>query len=133
MNMLDLSIIIFYLVTLVIIGVYFQKRASASIDSYFLGNRRLPWWVLGASGMASNLDVSGTMINVAFIYVLGISGLFIELRGGVVLIMAFLMVFMGRWNRRAGVMTIAEWMKLRFGEDKEGSAKSVGNGICAQN
>ena len=44
--------------------------------------------------MASNTDIAGTMINTAFIYALGTKGFFIEIRGGVTLIMAFLMVFM---------------------------------------
>ena len=120
MTPLDLGIVILYLIVLVAIGVYFQRSASEGIDSYFLGNRRLPWWVLGASGMASNLDVSGTMINIALIYALGAAGFFVELRGGIVLIMAFLMIFMGKWNQRARVMTQAEWMELRFGKEREG-------------
>ncbi len=105
--------------------MYFQKKASAGIDSYFLGSNKIPWWALGASGMASNLDVSGTMINVAMIYALGASGFFIELRGGIVLIMAFFMIFMGKWNRRSNVMTLAEWMKLRFGEGTEGNIARI--------
>ncbi|MEA3499924.1 MAG: sodium:solute symporter, partial [Candidatus Marinimicrobia bacterium] len=92
----------------------------AGIDSYFLGDRSMPWWALGSSGMSSNLDISGTMIIVAFVYAIGAKGLYIEIRGGVTLIMAFLMIFMGKWNRRSGVMTLAEWMKFRFGTDKEG-------------
>jgi solute:Na+ symporter, SSS family len=38
----------------------------------------------------------------------------------VVLIMAFLTAFMGKWNRRANVMTLAEWMEFRFGRGREG-------------
>ncbi len=120
MSVIDYVIVAIYLTTLVIIGLVLQKKASQGIDSYFLGNRNLPWWVLGASGMASNTDVAGTMINTAFIYALGTKGFFIEIRGGVTLIMAFLMIFMGKWNRRARVMTLAEWMHFRFGSGKEG-------------
>lgn len=120
MSFIDYTIVFIYLLSMVGIGVYFQKKASSNIDSYFLANNKLPWWALGASGMASNLDISGTMINVAFIYALGASGFFIEIRGGIVLIMAFLMVFMGKWNRRSKVMTMAEWMELRFGSGFEG-------------
>ncbi|HDL19431.1 MAG TPA: sodium:solute symporter [Bacteroidetes bacterium] len=120
MHFIDYMIILVYLVTLVGVGLFVQRKASAGIDSYFLGNRDLPWWVLGASGMASNLDVSGTMINTAFVFALGASGFFIELRGGVTLIMAFLMIFMGKWNRRAQVMTLAEWMHFRFGKGLQG-------------
>jgi Na+/proline symporter len=121
MHPIDFAIITLYMTALIIVGVWFQKKASKGIDSYFLGNRQIPWWVLGASGMASNLDIAGTMIIVAFIYAIGAKGFYIEIRGGVTLIMAFLMIFMGKWNRRAGVMTLAEWMELRFGKGRQGS------------
>ena len=120
MTILDYSIVIFYLIAMIGVGLYFQRKASGSINSYFLGNRNMPWWALGASGMSSNLDVSGTMINTAFVFAIGAAGFFIEIRGGVTLIMAFLMIFQGKWNRRALVMTLAEWMKFRFGTDKQG-------------
>ena len=120
MTILDYTIVIIYLISMVGIGVYFQRKASAGIDSYFLGDRGIPWWALGASGMSSNLDVSGTMINTAFVFALGAAGFFIEIRGGVTLIMAFLMIFQGKWNRRALVMTLAEWMHFRFGKEKQG-------------
>ena len=125
MNTIDLIIIIVYLFSIVAVGLLVQKKASKDIDSYFLGNRKLPWWVLGASGMASNTDIAGTMINTAFIYALGTKGFFIEIRGGVTLIMAFLMVFMGKWNRRSQVMTQAEWMHFRFGKDREGDIARI--------
>ena len=121
MHTIDFIVIALYMLALVVIGLIAKSKAGASADSYFLGNRKMSWWMLGSSGMASNLDVSGTLIIVAFIYAIGIQGLFIEIRGGVVLIMAFLMVFMGKWNRRAQVMTVAEWMKLRFGSGTQGN------------
>ncbi len=120
MAVIDCVIVLVYLIGMVLIGLYFQRKASGNIDSYFLGDRGIPWWALGASGMSSNLDISGTMINVALVYALGMSGFFIEIRGGVTLIMAFLMIFMGKWNRRAQVMTLAEWMHLRFGQRRDG-------------
>ncbi len=125
MGIIDYSIIIAYLLILVGIGIYLQKRASRSTESFFLGDKNMPWWALGASGMASNLDVSGTMIIAALIYALGVQGFFIEIRGGVVLILAFFMIFMGKWNRRAEVMTTAEWMEFRFGKGKQGEAARV--------
>jgi Na+/proline symporter len=116
----DIAIVAAYLILITLIGLYFERKASAGIESYFLGNRKIPWWALGASGMASNFDVSGTMINVALIYAFGAVGFFVEMRGGLVLLMAFLMIFMGKWNRRSKVMTMAEWMKLRFGDEIQG-------------
>lgn len=122
MGLVDLLIVIAYLIIITVIGFYFEKKASSGIDSYFLGNRKIPWWALGASGMASNFDVSGTMINVALIYAFGAVGFFVEMRGGLVLIMAFLMIFMGKWNRRSKVMTLSEWMTYRFGDGIQGKS-----------
>lgn len=122
MTGIDYTIVLLYLGGMVAVGWYFHRAAARGIDAYFLGDRKLPWWVLGASGMASNLDISGTMINTAFIYALGTMGFFVEIRGGIVLIMAFFMIFMGKWNRRAAVMTLAEWMELRFGDTAAGRA-----------
>jgi Na+/proline symporter len=60
------------------------------------------------------------MIIVAVVFALGFEGFFVEIRGGVGLSLAFLMVFLGKWLRRSEVMTSAEWMKVRFGTDRQG-------------
>jgi SSS family solute:Na+ symporter len=125
MHTVDYLIIGIYLALIVFIGTYLQKKASKGIDSFFLGNRKLPWWALGASGMASNTDIGGTMIAVALVYALGTVGFFIEIRGGVVLVMAFFMIYMGKWTRRSQVMTAAEWMRFRFGTGKQGHVARI--------
>lgn len=120
LHWIDYAMVALYLMGVLGLGIYLRARATSSIESYFLGDRELPWWALGASGMASNTDIAGTMVIAALIYSIGLQAFFIELRGGVVLVMAFFMVFMGKWTRRAQVMTLAEWMRLRFGESKQG-------------
>lgn len=130
MQFLDYLIVAIYLLSIVVFGFILQRKASQGINAYFLGNRKMPWWALGASGMASNTDIAGTMIITALIYALGVKGFFIELRGGIVLIMAFFMIFMGKWTRRAQVMTLAEWMWLRFGEGREGNIARLMSAIA---
>jgi len=120
MTPIDYTIVFLYLIAIVMVGLYMRHPASEDIDSYFLGNRKLPWWALASSGMSSNLDITGTMIIAALIYTVGAKGFYIEIRGGVTLIMAFLMIYMGKWNTRSGAMTLAEWMKLRFGNGRQG-------------
>lgn len=122
MATIDYVIIVAYLIALATIGVLLTRRAGQSSEHYFLGGRSMPWWALGASGMASNLDVAGTMTIVALLYLYGIQGFFIELRGGVVLPIAVFLAFMGKWHRRSAVMTTAEWMLLRFGDGAQGRA-----------
>ncbi|MDQ8187146.1 hypothetical protein [Pelagicoccus sp. SDUM812002] len=115
MHLIDYSIVGAYLVLLLGAGLYLSRRASQGVDAYFLGNRELPWWAIGASGMTSNLDAAGTMTIVTLIYQFGVHGFFIEMRGGVVLPIAVFLAFMGKWHQRSGVVTTAEWMSLRFG------------------
>jgi Na+/proline symporter len=125
MQPIDYAIVALYLLGIVALGIVLQRRAARGINAYFLGNRSLPWWALGSSGMASNTDIAGTMLIAALVYALGTKGFFIELRGGIVLIMAFFMVFMGKWTRRAQVMTLAEWMRLRFGAGRQGNLARI--------
>lgn len=122
MHTLDWVIVGAYFAVLLIVGIWLARRGRRDSADFFLGNNRLPWWALGASGMSSNLDVAGTMAIVAMISLYGLQGMFIELRGGVVIPIAVFLAFMGKWHRRSGVMTTAEWMLLRFGGDAWGRA-----------
>lgn len=122
MQTIDYAIIAAYLVALAVIGILLARRAGQSSEHYFLGGRAMPWWALGASGMASNLDIAGTMAIVALIHLYGLHGFFVEFRGGVVLPIAVFLAFMGKWHRRSAVMTTAEWMLLRFGHGVQGRA-----------
>ena len=116
----DILIIVGFLVLVTVIGYVMSNIASKGLDDYFLGGKRIPWYVLGISTATSNFDMAGTMIIVAVVFVLGYKGFLVEIRGGVGLSLAFLMVFLGKWLRRSRVMTSAEWMKLRFGTDTQG-------------
>ena len=118
---MDYSVIGIYFGVLLFIGWYLKSRASKNIEHYFLGGKKLPWWALGVSGMAAWLDMTGTMVIVSFLYLLGPRALFIELRGGVGLVLVFMMIWVGKWHRRSGVMTGAEWMVFRFGKDLWGT------------
>lgn len=120
MSALDYGVLGAYLAAILIAGVWLARRAAHGAGSYFLAGRELPWWALGCSGMASNLDIAGTMTVVTLLTVYGLQGLFIEFRGGVVLPIAVFLAFMGKWHRRSSAMTTAEWMLLRFGDGRGG-------------
>jgi hypothetical protein len=79
------------------------------LEEYYLGGRRIPWWALAVADVSSYIDISGTMINTAFIYALGIKGMYIEIRGGLCLMLAFQLAFTGKLSRRCPVKTKGEW------------------------
>ncbi len=113
----DYAVILAYFAVLVGIGAFFRKRAAASVEDYFLAGRKMPWWALGLSQMTFWFDMTGTMIIASFLFLLGPRGIWIELRGGAGLVLVFLMLWAGKWHRRSGVITGAEWMMFRFGGD----------------
>jgi len=115
----DWSIIIGYFAITLVGGLLLARKASGSLEQYYLGGRSLPWWMLGIAGMAAWFDMTGTMVITSFLYLLGPRGLFIEFRGGAVLILAFLVAYAGKWHRRSGCITGAEWMTFRFGNGKD--------------
>lgn len=125
LHTVDYAVIIFYLIFTTVVGMILTRRASKSLDHYFLGNRSLPWWLLGIAGMSNWFDLTGTMIITSFLYMLGPRGLYIEFRGGAVLVLAFLLAYAGKWHRRSGCMTGAEWLTYRFGRLKSVEAVRV--------
>jgi len=116
----DYTVILAYFVVLIGIGVYFRKKAAASMEDYFLAGRKMPWWALGLSQMTFWFDMTGTMIITSFLFLLGPRGIYVEFRGGAGLVLVFLMLWAGKWHRRSGVITGAEWMIYRFGKGSWG-------------
>ncbi len=111
---LDLSIIAFYLASMIGIGFYLSNRASKNLDSYFLGGKKIPWWVLGVSNASGMFDITGTMWLVAMCFVYGLKSAWLPWIWPI-FNQVFLMIYLSSWLRRSDVMTGAEWLKTRFG------------------
>ncbi|KAJ0408769.1 hypothetical protein ATCC90586_005520 [Pythium insidiosum] len=138
LSTVDLSLCGLYLVSVLGVGLFFtlreqrervRQQAQAKLgqgggdevlEEYYLGGRRIPWWALAVADVSSYIDISGTMINTALIYALGIKGMYIEIRGGMCLFLAFQLAFTGKLSRRCPVKTRGEWIKFRFGDRREG-------------
>lgn len=117
MHIIDVVVIITYLVLTILIGFLISKRASKNLDSYFLGGKSLPWYLLGLSNASGQFDISGTMMMVAWMFVYGMKSLWIPWLWPV-WNQIFLMIFLAIWLRRSNVLTGAEWLKTRFGEGR---------------
>jgi len=119
MSGLDIAITALYFGVMLVIGVVHARRASGSMRSYYLGDNRSSWWMLAASGAASNFDVSGTMFLVSLFYIVGFHAFWMLWSWGF-FNAAFLMAYMAVWIRRTGVMTAVELMSVRFGDERGG-------------
>ena len=119
MSPIDYVIILLYFAVVVGLGFWYQKRASESLQAYFLGGKGIHWLALAMSGSVSNFDITGTMWIISILYVLGMKSMWHHWMWGF-LMGAFFLSYMGKWVRRSNVMTAAEWMKTRFGSDTGG-------------
>ena len=111
---IDIAIIFVYMVLTVLIGFWISKRASKDLDSYFLGGKSLPWYILGISNASGQFDITGTMWLVYLCFVYGLKSIWIPWVWPT-FNQIFLMVYVGMWLRRSNVLTGAEWIKTRFG------------------
>jgi solute:Na+ symporter, SSS family len=127
---LDAVIIAVYFAAMIGIGVWQQRRASKSLENYFLGGNQMPWWALAMSGSVSTFDISGTMWMVALIYLFGMKSIWNHWMWGFMMA-AFFMSYMGKWVRRSCVMTGAEWMVTRFGDRADGRAARYAYALMA--
>ncbi len=115
LHVIDLLIIAVYIIVTVFIGFWISKRASKSIQNYFLGGNTIPWYMLGLSNASGMFDISGTMWLVYLLFVYGMKSVWIPWLWPV-FNQIFLMVYLSIWLRRSGVMTGAEWIRFRFGD-----------------
>jgi SSS family solute:Na+ symporter len=111
---LDIGIIVAYLVIIVAAGVLMSKRAGRNIESYFLGGKSIPWYLLGIANASGMFDITGTMLMVTWVFVYGLKGAWIPWLWPT-FNQVFLMIYLAVWLRRSNVMTGAEWIKTRFG------------------
>lgn len=116
-HVIDMLIIGLYVVATIAIGFWISKRASKSMQNYFLGGNQIPWYMLGLSNASGMFDISGTMWMVYLLFVYGLKSVWIPWLWPV-FNQIFLMVFLSAWLRRSGVMTGAEWIKFRFGNSR---------------
>ncbi len=110
----DLGIIVIYFVTVILIGLWVSRRGTKDLDSYFLGGKTLPWYLLGVSDASGMFDISGTMWLVYILFVYGMKSLWLPWLWPV-FNQVFLMMFLSAWLRRSNVLTGAEWIQTRFG------------------
>ena len=130
MHTIDYSIILLYFLVVILFGFWYQKRASKNLESYFLGGKNIHWLPLAMSGSVSTFDITGTMWIVSILFVLGMKSMWHHWMWGVYMA-AFFMAYMGKWVRRSNVMTAAEWMKTRFGENTGGRLARTAYAIMA--
>lgn len=108
----DYFVIVIYLIGTLALGFWIGRRVKTGSD-YFLGGRKLPWWAIGMSLVAT--DIGGTdMIGVggaAYKYGLAVANF--EWIGCVPAMIVGAFVFIPFFYR-TGVFTIPEYLERRY-------------------
>ncbi len=123
LHWIDISILVVYLLAMVFIGMYMRKRAGKNKESYLMGGKKMPWYMLGLSDASDMFDISGTMWMVALCFVYGLKSIWIPWLWPV-FNQVFMMMFLSKWLRRSNANTGAEWLASRFGTSGKGVAQS---------
>ena len=110
---LDWSLILAYIAFAVLVGALTSRSASRSLVSYFAADRRLPWYWIGTSMVATTFASDTPLVVAGIVAKRGISGNWFWW-AWVIGNVGVAVFFAPLW-RRAGVVTDAELIELRYG------------------
>ena len=109
---LDWIVLCLCLGGLIALGLWMGRRAKANLEGFFLGGRNLPFWLAGLSMVATTFAADTPLAVTELVAEHGIAGNWLWwnlLAGG----MLTAVLFAPLW-RRAGVVTEAEFIELRY-------------------
>jgi SSS family solute:Na+ symporter len=96
----------------ILIGLYYRKRATASTEDYFVGGRKVSWWLAGTSMVATTFAADTPLAVTGLVASYGIAGNWLWWN---MLMSGMLTVFFyARLWRRAGVLTDVEFAEIRY-------------------
>ena len=124
---LDWLVIGGYLLFALGVGLAFRERAGQSRESYFLADRSLPWWWAGTSIAATTFAADTPLGITGIVAARGVSGNWLWL-SWLLVHAGLVMIFARRWWR-AGVVTDAEFIALRYTGRAAGYLRSFRAGL----
>jgi SSS family solute:Na+ symporter len=109
---LDWGIVAVYLILSLAVGVYFTRRASGSMSSYFVSDRNMSWWLLGTSMVATTFAADTPLAITGWIRTEGIWKNWFW--WNYIFSHVFIVLVFARLWRRAEVITDNELIEIRY-------------------
>src|SRR5213595_1848580 len=109
---IDWAIVVAYFVLSAGIGFAFTKKGGESLSEYFISGRAVPWWLAGASMVATTFAADTPLVVTGLVFANGVAGNWLwwnMLMSGMLTVF-----FFARLWRRAGVMTDVEFAEIRY-------------------
>jgi SSS family transporter len=109
----DWLVVALYFVASAVFALIYTRRASESLDEYFVSGRQLPWWLAGTSMVATTFAADTPLVVAGLVAKYGVAGNWLWWNGAISGILT--VFFFARLWRRAGVLTDLEFAELRYG------------------
>lgn len=114
MKTLDWVVVGLYFLFMLVVGLYFMRRASRSMADYFVSGRNMPWWIIALSAVATYTDAGLAPAVTMLTYQGGLLGNAVWWIPYVIW-MPIGAVLWSKYWRRLGTLTSAELLGVRYG------------------
>jgi Na+/proline symporter len=125
MQLIDWLIVATYILASLGLGFYLSKKASGSMEDFFVSGRNLSWWLAGTSMAATTFSVDTPLYIAGVVGTRGIAGNW-EWWCFAFAHVALIYIFARLW-RRSEIVTDAELIELRYG----GNSAAILRGVKA--
>jgi Na+/proline symporter len=112
LSVIDWAIVAGYFLLSAGIGFAFTRRGGESLSEYFISGRQVPWWLAGASMVATTFAADTPLVVTGLVSQHGVAGNWLwwnMLMSGMLTVF-----FFARLWRRANVMTDVEFAEVRY-------------------
>ncbi len=113
MQSIDWLIVLVYFLITMGVGLYLSRKASNSIEDYFISGRSLSWWLSGTSMAATTFSIDTPLYICGIVASRGIAGNWEWWSFGISHVV-MIYIFSRLW-RRPEIVTDAELIELRYG------------------
>ena len=113
MTPIDWIIVLIYFALTTSLGILLSRRASRSLEDFFVSGRSLPWWLAGTSMAATTFSIDTPLYICGIVASRGIAGNWEWWSFGISHVI-LIYIFSKMW-RRAEIVTDAELTEIRYG------------------
>src|SRR6266853_4195671 len=112
LTLLDWAVILGYLLLMLLLGLFFRRRSSQSMEDFFVSGRQVSWWLAGTSMVATTFAADTPLWVTGQVAQHGIAANWLWwsfLFSGMMTVF-----FFARLWRRAEIITDVELIELRY-------------------
>ena len=113
MTPIDWLIVLVYFVLTIGLGILLSRKASRSLEDFFVSGRSLPWWLAGTSMAATTFSIDTPLYICGVVASRGIAGNWEWWSFGISHVI-LIYIFSKMW-RRSQIITDAELTEIRYG------------------